>query len=167
MLIDPPPAREIDNLRMQQRGRALSLGERRALAAGWDPRNLERLLMDHEPMVIDKLCANPRLGEQHVLSIVTRRPVPPGLLRVVAQHNRWYCRAVVREAIVQNPYGPTGLALRTLPVVPWITVDRVRFAGDLHPAMQRFAEYLRQVRAGRDEGPTPDEPMDPLPRAVE
>lgn len=157
LLLDPPPARAIDGLRLQQaRGRALTLGERRAAAAGWDPRMIERLTLDNEPMVIDRLCANPRLGEPHVLAILTRRPTRPELITTVARHERWYARSAVREAIVQNPYGPTGLALRTLPIAPWGIVERVQHAGDLHETVRTFARFLCLLREGREDGPHPD-----------
>lgn len=156
LLLNPPPARETDlNALRLRAGRGITLGERKAAARGWDRQLLERLLMDVDPSVIDLLCANTRLGEQHVLSVVSRRPTNPEVIQVVARHPRWYARARIREGIAQNPYGPTGLALRTLPLVSQRTIERVAVAGDLHPTMKEFARYLVSLRSGEADGPAP------------
>jgi len=147
LLVNPPPARSVDQIRMNQgRGRAMTLGERRTVASGWDPKLLDRLTGETEPMVIERLCANPRVREAHLLPIVTRRPTRPEILDVVARHPRWFASETVREAIVQNPYVATGLALRMMPLVSYRTLVAVRNAGDLHPALRRFAGLLDGLR---------------------
>lgn len=156
LLLNPPPARDVDLASLRLRaGRGITLGERKAAARGWNRQLLQRLLMDVDPSVIDLLCANTRLGEQHVLTIVSRRPTNPEVIRVVARHPRWYARARIREGIAQNPYGPTGLSLRTLPLVSHSTIARVAVAGDLHPTMKAFARYLVALRRGEEPGAGP------------
>lgn len=156
LLLEPAPARALDPTKLRRpRGRIPTLGERRAAAAGWDPTVLERLTYDHDPMVIDRLCGNSRLLEQHLLAIVTRRPTSPEMLLTVARHSRWYMRPVVREALVLNPYGPTGLSLRTLPLLPAPVVDAARHAGELHATVRNFSHYLSNLRDGGPDGPAP------------
>lgn len=156
LLLDPEPARRIDPARLRRdRAPTVTLGERRAQAAGWDPRVLERLSRDSEPLVIERLCANTRLSEPLLLSIATRRPIAPELLTIIARHARWYIRPVVREALVQNPYGPTGLALRTLPLLSQPVIERVVHSSELHPAVRGFATYLLRLRRGETDGPAP------------
>jgi hypothetical protein len=147
LLSDPPPARvaERGSLR-RERGRALTLGERRAAASGWDPRMLERLVYDNEPMVIERLCANPRLTEAQLLTVATRRPTLPEILEAIARHPRWSMRPAVREALVYNPFGPTGVALRILPLLPVQTLAALPHAGELHTAVREFAAYLTALR---------------------
>lgn len=158
LLLDPPPARTVERMpQLRNDGRPLSLGERRALAAGWDRRRLEWLLHDSDPMVIDRLCQNPRIEEQHILTIVTRRPNTPDIIARVASASRWYVRRTVREAIVRNPYAGTGLALRTLPLLPQQSVEQVHFSAELHAAVRGFARYLLDLREGRTDGPSPDD----------
>jgi hypothetical protein len=168
LLLDPPPARSVEGNRLaQSRGRALTLGERRSLASGWDPRMIERLTLDNEPMVIDRLCMNTRTGEHHILAILTRRPTLPEIIRTVARHPRWVARPIVREAIVQNPFGPTGLALRTLPLVPWGTVEKMQHAGDLHPLVPAFARALVRARTHGMGAVAPPETFAPLRSSVD
>jgi hypothetical protein len=158
LLLDPPPARVVERMpALRADGRPMSLGERRALAAGWDRRRLEWLLQDSDPMVIDRLCQNPRIEEQHVLTILTRRPNTPEIIARVASSPRWNVRRSVREAIVRNPYAGTGLSLRTLPLLPQQSVEQVHFSGELHPAVRMFARYLLELREGRQSGPSPDD----------
>lgn len=155
-LLDPPPARAIDPARLRRdRAPTVTLGERRAQAAGWDSRVLERLSRDSEPMVIDRLCANTRLSEALLLSIATRRPIAPELLQIIARHPRWYMRGTVREALVCNPYAPSGLGLRTLPLLSSPAIERIQHSGELHLAIQGFAAYLVRLRRGDDSGPAP------------
>jgi len=151
LLIEPPPWREVDHVAFRHgRGRAMSLGARRTAAAGHDRVQLERLLADPHPLVVDRLAANPRISEAEILTIVTKRPTRADALRTVAKHPRWMGRQTVREAIVQNPFAPTGLALRMLPLVPHPTVERARHAAELHPAISMFARYLVALRNGDD-----------------
>jgi hypothetical protein len=156
-LLDPPPSRVIEERAMaRMTAQSQSLGHRKAAAARSDPATLERLTHDDHPMVIDKLCQNPRVTEQHIMTIITRRPTLPALIETVAAHARWLQRPTVREAIVYNPYGPTGLALRLLPTLSVRTWEAVRFAAQVHPAVQGFAEYLLATRAGEPDAPSPD-----------
>lgn len=151
LLIDPPPWREVDHVAFRHgRGRAMTLGARRSAAAGHDRAQLERLLADPHPLVVDRLAGNPRINEAEILTIVTKRPTRADALRTVAKHPRWFGRQTIREAIVQNPFAPTGLALRMLPLVPAATIERARHAAELHPAISMFARYLVALRQGDD-----------------
>jgi hypothetical protein len=162
-LLDPPAFKVADSMRLRRAGeRSLTLGERKSQAAGWDQRRLERLIDDPEPMVIEKLVANPRVGDRLILSIVSARPNLPARICAVARTPRWFSRPPVRSAIAQNPYTPTGLALRCLPLASYADLERIRVATDLHPALRLGAADLLSVRQGRPDGPTPDE-LDRLP----
>lgn len=157
LLLDPPPARSIDGRALQRMAvQSRSLGHRRAEAGRSDPRALERLVLDDHPMVIERLCQNPRVQESHVMTIVTRRPTLPKLIAAVAASPRWYQRGAVREAIVNNPFGPTGLALRALPTLNHRQWQGLRHAQQVHPAVRGFAQYLCNLRDGDASGPGPD-----------
>lgn len=156
LLLEPPPARVIDQralTKMASQGQ--SLGHRKSEAGRSDPRTLDRLTRDDHPMVIERLCMNPRVQESHIMTIVTRRPTLPELIATVAASPRWYQRPRIREAIVHNPYGPTGLSLRALVTLThrhWLSM---RHAQQVHPAVRGFAAYLCNLREGDARGPTP------------
>lgn len=146
-LLDPPPHRTIDLLRAKGGGdRSQSLGERRAQAAGWNTALLERLLDDPDPMVIERLAANPRLTERQVVTLVSARPNRAERLAAVMAVSRWNRKAEVRSAVAQNPYAPTGLAIRALPFASRGDLDRIRFAGDLHPILREAAAFFVTLR---------------------
>ena len=127
----------------------VTLGERRAMAAGPKRRILERLLMDPDPLVIAKLLDNPQIRLQDVRVVLTRRPTTPDLVQVVVEHPKWFSRHEVREAAVRNPYTDTGLALKLLPTLGIKTLRRVRYSGDLHELVQESAKRLVTLREER------------------
>jgi hypothetical protein len=154
LLRDPPPKLEMPkkaklpevNLQM---GREITLGERRSLARGRDKRLLERLLMDPSPLVLEKLLDNPNVRNDDVLIVASRRPTKPQLLQTVVFHKRWFRELVIREALVFNPYTPTGISLKLLPTLPIQLLRRVRDARDLHEILQQSAEMFVSLREER------------------
>jgi hypothetical protein len=115
-LLQPrPPAREAEEpLAVPDfgKGRAVTLGERKALARGRDRDLLARVLRDPHPDVIRILLGNPALTEDDVLRLVAQRPVAPEVLREVFRSTRWILRYRVRRAIVKNPFTPVDVALQ-------------------------------------------------------
>jgi len=93
-------------------GRALTLGERKALARRRDRDLLARVLRDPHPEVIRILLGNPALTEDDVIRLCARRPVDPTVLREVFRNTRWIVRYRVRRAIVMNPFAPLDVALQ-------------------------------------------------------
>jgi hypothetical protein len=120
-----------------------------------DPRALEQLTLDDHWMVIERLCVNPRVQESHIMTIVTRRPTMPELINTVARNNRWYRRPSIREAMVQNPFGDTALALRTLPTLSPQHWKSIQHASQVHRAVRGFAGYLVALGQSDDAEPGP------------
>jgi hypothetical protein len=89
--------------------REVTLGERRWKARSSDRGILERLLLDQDPVVIDHLLQNPRVVEQDVLKIASRRPNGAEVLRRLFRHPRWGRRRAVQWALVLNPYTPVDV----------------------------------------------------------
>lgn len=143
-----PKGRGLPEVRLPM-NRDVTLGERRSIASGPDRRFLERLLMDPSPLVIGKLLSNPQIRLQDVLVIATRRPTMPELLIELVTHPRWFRRYEVREAVVRNPFGDTGLALKLLPTMRVKTLRNIMFSGDLHPLIQESARRLVLLREER------------------
>lgn len=95
-------------------GRELSLGERRSLARRPTRQQLDLLLRDSEPFVIEQLLRGPTITEDHVVSMAARRPGRVAVLETIVRSNRWMVRGRVRRALVLNPVCPHALALPLL-----------------------------------------------------
>jgi hypothetical protein len=93
------------------RGRPLTLGERKALARKPDRATLEKLLRDPHPEVIRQLLVNPKLTEDGVLSLASRRPCRPDVLVQIVRVPRWTHRPRIRMALVLNPDTPLDSAV--------------------------------------------------------
>jgi hypothetical protein len=114
----PPPAK----VPPYHADRELTVGERRSLARRPDRRLFEKLLADPNPMVIERLLANPRLTEDDVVRLVTRRPAPIEAQLAVAR-TAWLCRRRVRMSLLQNPGTPAAVAV---PLVALCTKTELR-----------------------------------------
>src|SRR5690606_26608258 len=83
----------------------------------------ERLLRDPHPDVIRQLLANPRLTEEDVLSLASRRPCRPDVLTQIARTPRWTHRPRIRMALVLNPDTPLDV---TAPLVGLLVRQELR-----------------------------------------
>jgi hypothetical protein len=91
-------------------GRPLTLGERKSLARKPDRALLERLVSDPHPDVIERVLANPRLTEEDVMRIASKRPGRADVLSSIAR-SKWVHRPRVRLALLLNPMMPLDLAI--------------------------------------------------------
>jgi hypothetical protein len=117
------PEPEEDRIPDYGRGRPLTLGERKSLARKPDRKMTERLLRDPHPDVIRQLLANPKLTEDDVLSLASRRPCRPDVLQEIARTPRWAHRPRVRMALVLNPDTPLDV---TAPLVGLLIRQELR-----------------------------------------
>lgn len=153
VLLSLPPHRAVKNARALRRarfGREVSLGARRQMASGADRALLERLLEDLSPLVVKKICTNPRIDLTDILGVATRRPNLAESLLILARSPRWIARYELRLALVSNPYTPTGVSLKFLPLLRGPDLRRVAHAGDLHPALATAAGRLLDLRSTRN-----------------
>jgi hypothetical protein len=117
---------------LRNRGRPLTLGERKALARRPRGDALAELLRDPHPDVIRILLDNPQLTEREAVRIAAARPAVPAALALVAEHPRWSVRPMVRRALVLNRYTPIPIALRlvvTLGPADWADIAAADAAG--------------------------------------
>lgn len=157
-LLSPRAHRALDDrVAKNMRAESMSLGHRKAAASQADRRMLDRLVHDPHPMVVERLCRNPRIQEGHMLTIATRRPTTTELLETVARSTRWMRNRHVREALAQNPYIPTGLALRLLPTLRPTVLRSMPHSSQLHDTVKQFALYLMELRITTPERPNPDQ----------
>jgi hypothetical protein len=133
-------------------GRTLTLGERKSLARRPDRSVLEKLLLDPHPDVIARLLKNPRLTEDDVVRLASRRPGRPEVLAAIARDPKWLHRARIRLTLVLNPDTSGALAA---PIVGLLLRQELRLvAGATHvPAHVRALciEHLERRPPGKPE----------------
>lgn len=122
------------------RGRQLTLGERKAMARRPPPELLPKILADPHPDVIRNLLAAPRLTEDDVVRLCTRRPNRAEVLQEVARHPRWCQRPRVRLSLVMNPATPSELAIAMIALLRRSELIEVSQATPLHPAVRAAAK---------------------------
>ncbi len=97
---------------IKPRGRALTLGERKALARTHERQSLLLLTKDPHPDVVGILLDNPHVTEDDVVRIAAARPGAAAALTRIADHPRWSTRYAVRRALVLNGATPLHRAIR-------------------------------------------------------
>jgi hypothetical protein len=117
----------------------IPLGVRRSLAKGAEKPMLEKLLLDPDLQVIRHLLDNPRIKEDDVIRIASRRPIPASTLSEIAQSPRWASRRRVRVALARNPYCPTDVAIRILGSLPLRELRELRSDATLHSEIRKHA----------------------------
>jgi hypothetical protein len=123
----------------------LTLGQRKFMARGRDRTKLGRLLVDSNPSVIRNLLRNPRLTEQDVVALATRRPNHAEILKEIFR-SRFGIRYRVRLSLVCNPYTPTDLALKLLEFLLHRDLGAVATDGSLHPLVKEEAKRIQDAR---------------------
>ncbi|WP_437590145.1 hypothetical protein [Sorangium sp. So ce1000] len=151
------PAPDERLLATSSAGRALTLGERRALARRPTRAAFEALLRDPHPLVIRNLLANPRLTEDDVVRLAARRPANAEVMTEIARHPEWPQRARVRMAIVQNPGAPPEIAVPMVRLLLRPELLRLTAATDVPAVVRAAARELLDRRP-----PVPHKPGGPL-----
>lgn len=126
------------SLRLEPGGRPLSLGERRALARKPSRATLDKLMADPHPLVIQNLLMNPRLTEDDVVRMASRRPAHREAIVQIARTPKWMVQARVRLAVVLNPGTPPEVSVPALPQLSRSELREV-VALTLLPAVVRIA----------------------------
>lgn len=92
----------------------MAQGERISLARKAGRGLIQPLCEDESPRVVTALLQNPRMLENDVLRVVSRRSAPGPVLRTVANNDRFGRRREVQKGIVRHPNTPSPVALRIL-----------------------------------------------------
>jgi hypothetical protein len=136
---------------VKPRGRALTLGERKALARAHSRDALTLLVKDPHPDVVAILLDNPHLVEDDVVRIAATRPGVAPTLAIVAEHPRWSTRYAVRRALVLNPATPLALAVRLATTLKPQDLRELAADSLVAPQLRTHAAQLLSAarRAGR------------------
>lgn len=99
-----------------ERGRVLTLGEKKSLARR-ATQHLPALLTDVEPEVVTRALAHPRLTEDIVVRVVSKRPGHRVLLTELARHPKWVNNTRVRAMVAAHPSTAVEHALLLVPLL--------------------------------------------------
>ncbi len=127
-------------------GRELTVGERRSLARAPTRNSFDKLLADPHPLVIRQLLENPRLTEDDVMRLATRRPARSETISAIAQSQRWMRRSRVRLALLLNPGSPPAIAVPLLAVCTRSELLEVVHAVDSNIVLRATALELLERR---------------------
>lgn len=121
--------------------RDMTLGHRRSLARSARGDTLQKLLTDPDPVVVDRLLANPSVTESQVLAIAARRPtVTVALERVI--DSPWIRRYRIQSALAQNPYLHPKRAAALLPLLNRRDLRAVARDSTLNVSLRESAQHL-------------------------
>lgn len=127
----------------------ISLGHRRARARKATGDAITRLARDTDPGVMTHLLNNPKMTQQVVLSICSRRPTLSETLETVLTCARWISRYPVKMALARNPYLRDRYAMCLLPYLnkkdlrELSTDDTLTYS--LRLACQRLLDVISQL----------------------
>lgn len=127
------------------------LGARRYLAKGSDKNLLSRLLKDPNPMVIRNLLRNPRITEQEVLKIASKRPNSAAVLKEISLSKKWIVRYSIKIALVRNPYTPPDIAIKLLHLLMEQDLKEISHDSFLHPQVRETAKSLLDIKEKEEE----------------
>jgi hypothetical protein len=131
------------------RGRELTLGERRSLARRPTRAAFDRLLGDPHPLVIRQLLENPKLTEDDVVRLATRRPAQATTLRELVNSPKWLCRGRIRMSILLNPGSSPVLTYPLLGVCSRTELREITRSTHISSELRQAAvEYLERGRKG-------------------
>ena len=129
--------------------RALTLGERKAMARGRNADVLARLAQDHDPAVVRNLLENPRCTEREALLAASRRPARAAVLQEVFRSRKWGVNRRVRKALAQNPYTPPALAVQALSLLAAQDLREISGDATLASEVRVQARLLLAQRKGK------------------
>jgi hypothetical protein len=109
-----PQVRRMAERRLMICMEEMAQGERISLARMAGRGVIAPLCEDDSPRVVAALLQNPRMLENDVLKIVSRRAAPGPVLRTVANSERFGRRREVQKGIARHPNTPSPVALRIL-----------------------------------------------------
>lgn len=102
-----------------------------------------RLAKHHDPVAIRHvLTASKRWTPQQLAMIACRRPTTLPIVLELVRNMTSILHPLVRQAIVQNPYTPTPIALALAPTLRRADLQKTRGLKTLHPRVCLLVEAL-------------------------
>jgi hypothetical protein len=139
-MLRPLPDSTLRKPRMPREIVDVPLGVRRSQARGTDPRLLELLARDEDPIVLEHWLQNQRVTEDDVVRLAASRPVAAAALQAIYESERWSIRTRVRSALAHNPYCPPEIGAGVVASLPLPDLRAMRRGPDLHESVRARLE---------------------------
>lgn len=133
---------EDPRLPVYRKDRELSLGERRSLARRPTRLEIDRLVADPHPLVLEALLASSQIKEEDALKMATRRPLHLAASHALLHSDKFIQRSRIRLALILNPY---CLDTVSVPLLSTLTRDAllsVERSSDLASGLRAIAHEL-------------------------
>lgn len=127
--------------------RELTLGHRRAMARRARGDELQKLVVDPDPIVITNLLANPACTESHALAVASRRPTTSPALEMLFESMKWGSHYRVRASLAQNPHLRVARAVALLPCLVRKDLTAISRDGTLAASVRESAQHLIALSA--------------------
>jgi len=116
-------------------------GEKISLARRGTGRLAASLLISTDPELVRAALDNPYLTEGHLLKVLAHENLPPTVVELVAEHERWSRHYHMRLALIRNPLTPFA---RVLAFVPEMTVTDLRDICLDHRMPEQVRKYIQE-----------------------
>jgi hypothetical protein len=147
----PLPFRHKVESIVMERIPTMPLGNKKALAKMVAGNVLFRLLQDDEDEVIALCLANPRMQESHLFKFISRKDTRAETIRMIAGHQNWSGRPLVRYALVRNEHTPLAISERFLQTMKVLELRELHADPTLPPEARPLV-YRELLSRGQDPG---------------
>jgi len=127
-------------------GRPLTLGERRSVASCPNRKLIEKAMRDPHPMVTTKLLRNPKLTENDVIFMASKRPVSTAVLVEIALHLRWRSSRRICHSLLFNPALTNGVKLTLMPGLDITILKEISCDENFSPLIKETATRIISYR---------------------
>lgn len=107
-----------------------------------DPDELSRLAVASNASVIREVLKNPRLTEELVVRIASRRPARPEPLEEIWRSPRWNQQPAVRRALAFNPYLSPEVGVKIVPLLSRPDLKELAADRNVHLSVRELAGRL-------------------------
>jgi hypothetical protein len=122
---------------------SMTLGHLKSLARlTRDLDQLSRLSGMSNPTIVRNALLNPKLTEQGVVRMASKRPARPEPLLEIWASARWSSRHAVRRALAFNPYLPLEAGAKIVPLLGLADLRELAEAGSVQPSLRAQASIL-------------------------
>jgi hypothetical protein len=156
-LLSPAFRHKVESI-VRERVPAMPLGEKKSLAKMAVGNVLFRLLQDADADVVGLCLANPRMQESHLFKIISRKDTRAETVRMIAGHQNWSGRPLVRYALVRNEHTPLAISERFLQTMKVLELRELH-ADPTLPLGVKPLVYRELLSRGQDPGKRIEEPV--------
>ena len=127
----------------------LPLGQKLTLARRGSSRVAAALLAEGLAQAVTLALDNAFLTESHVLKVLAREGVPPGVVAALASHSKWSYLYNVRMALVRHPLTPLARVLSFIPDLTMRDLAELQHASTLSESLREYIRNEVEIRARR------------------